>query len=74
MYVEPDDPSKSIVMLIDSKGSGIYDVIYIDHNRKDWFDEVLYDTVGDGHPHLIGYLKKGASEPYKYEPYTEPAG
>jgi hypothetical protein len=69
-YYEPDDTSKPYMLMIDSRGTGQADVIMFDYGRKGWFDRAVYDTVGDGKPHLIGYFHKDDTKPYKVEPYT----
>jgi len=67
--IEPDDPSKPLEMLLDTKGTGKINVIMVFKGRSDNIDYALYDTKGSGKVDLIGYFRDGEIEPYKVEPF-----
>ncbi len=66
----PDDQSEPMLMAIDSDSNGSIDIVLIDEDRDGDPESSLHDTNGDGKPELVGYYKKGADEPYRYEPYV----
>lgn len=66
----PDDQAEPMLMAIDSDGNGSVDIVLVDENRDGEPENSLHDTDGDGKPELVGYFKKGADEPYRYEPYV----
>jgi S1-C subfamily serine protease len=71
MIIEtPDDPSKPVFVLLDTKHQGKIDVVMVDTDRDGYPDYALYDTTESGKPDLIGYFHNHEVEPFRVEKYS----
>jgi S1-C subfamily serine protease len=66
----PDDESKPMLLLFDSKNKGRIDIVMVCPKRDGYPTVAFYDTTGSGKPSMIGYFRNHEFKPYKVEPYT----
>lgn len=69
LYRKPDDPKRSIALLLDTTGSGKADVWIYDWNRDGKWDFSLYVSGQDEKITLIGYHPDGKVVATRVEPY-----
>jgi S1-C subfamily serine protease len=66
----PDEESKPMLLLFDSKHKGRIDIVMVCPKRDGYPTYALYDTTGSGKASMIGYFRNHEFKPYKMEPYT----
>jgi len=69
IFQTPDDQSKPVLIMIDSKHKGSTDILMVCPNRDGYPTYALYDTTGSGKPNMIGYFRNHEFEPYRMDPY-----
>jgi S1-C subfamily serine protease len=67
MVLEPTDPKEPIMMMMDTKRDNLIDVILIDENRDGEWEAGYFDTDRDGDSDVVGYIRPGEDDFYRYE-------
>ncbi|HEY9217738.1 MAG TPA: S1C family serine protease [Phenylobacterium sp.] len=70
IMLAPLKKSDPVLMMFDDNGDGEIDTILYDENHDGDPETALYDTDFDQKPDMVGYYKKGESEPFRFERYT----
>ncbi|MDP3174266.1 MAG: trypsin-like peptidase domain-containing protein [Phenylobacterium sp.] len=67
VFLLPDNKRDPMMALFDTDADGKVDKVVVDENGDGKLDYALLDTDGDGKPDMRGAIRKGESEPSRYE-------
>jgi S1-C subfamily serine protease len=71
ILVTPDNRRSPQVLMIDSDDDGEIDLMIFDEKHDGKPEYALIDTDKNGKPDMKGFYRRGAHEPYRYEPMSE---